>query len=362
MEKLITHPIIKELLDRYKIIWSLSHVASLAHWDLQTYMPKQGATARGEALSKVASLSQKLFLDNDFVSLIEKAERESGLNEYERAIIRLLKRALKYYQKLPKEFIEEFTKVTNQARVVWEEAKEKSEFSIFEPYLQKIIELCRKKAEYLGYKEHPYDALLDDYEEGLTTKEAEEFFNSIKERIISLVKYIKNSPRFKHEHPLEHESYEVEAMKQFIKKLLDYIHHNPENLRIDSAAHPFSMAVGPGDHRITTRYLGKDFKNTYSSTIHEYGHALYDMQCHNDLCYTPIWGGSSLIIHESQSRFWENLIGRSKEFMNLFYKEIHKTGIPDKHTLEDFYEYLNLVRPSPIRTEADEVTYHLHMK
>jgi carboxypeptidase Taq len=150
-------------------------------------------------------------------------------------------------------------------------------------------------------------------------------------------------------------------MKDFIKKLLDYLHENPNNLRIDTAAHPFSLSLDPGDHRITTRYSEKDFKQPYSSTTHEFGHALYNMQCHEDLCYTPIWGGSSLVIHESQSSFWENLVGRSKEFIALFYKEIYRTGIQDKHKLEDIYEYFNLVRPSLIRTEADEVTYHLHI-
>mgnify|MGYP001613220093 CR=1 FL=1 len=361
MGKLINHPLIVELLDKYRTIWSLGHVSALANWDLQTYMPKDGVSARGEALSKVASLSQSLFLDEKFVSLIQQAEKETNLNEYENGIIRILKRGLKYYQKLPKEFIEELTKTTNDARVKWEEAKNKDDFSIFEPYLQRIIELSRKKAEYLGYEEHPYDALLDEFEEGLTTRETEAFFASIKERIIALTKYIKNSSKFKHEHPLEHETYEVELMKKFTLTVLDYIHDNKNNLRIDVTSHPFSSSFGPGDHRITTRYSGKNFRDSYTSTIHEYGHALYEMQSHEGLNYTPIWGGSSLVIHESQSRFWENFIGRSKDFMSLFYKEIYKTGIPSKHLLEDFYEYLNLVRPSLIRTEADEVTYHLHV-
>src|SRR3989338_7296211 len=195
---LIKHHLIKELLEKYKVLWALGHVSALAHWDLETYMPKEGAKARGESLGKIASLSQSLFLDEKFVSLIEKADDEKNLNDYEKAILRLLKRSLKYYQKLPPEFIEDFVKTTSEATVVWRAAKEKNDFSLFKPYLEKIVELSRKKAEYLGYKEHPYDALLDDYEEGLTTKDAQIFFDSIKNPIIELINYVKSSKKFKH--------------------------------------------------------------------------------------------------------------------------------------------------------------------
>jgi len=360
--KLIQHPIIIKLLEKYRILWALNHVSALAHWDLETYMPKEGAKARGEALSKIASLSQSLFLDKTFVDLIEQAAKETGLNEYELAVVRLLKRSLKYYQKLPPEFIEDFVKTTSEATVVWRNAKEKSDFSLFEPYLEKIVQLARKKAEYLGYKEHPYDALLDDYEEGLTTKDAQNFFDSIKNPIVELINYVKNSKNFKHEHPLEHEEYDVEQMKKFTEKLLQFIHYNMDHIRIDTSSHPFSIYLGPGDQRITTRYEGKDFASAYSSAIHEYGHALYNLQSHEDLHYTPISGGNSVVIHESQSRFWENFLGRSKEFIKFFYEDIIKIEKAiGKYSVDDIYEYLNLVRPSLIRTEADEVTYHLHV-
>ena len=196
--KLISNSLIKELLEKYNVLWALGHVSSLAHWDMETYMPKEGIKARGEALSKIASLKQNLFLDKEFVDLIERCDSEKKLNDYEKAIVRILKRALRDYQKLPKEFIEDFVRTTSEATVIWREAKEKGDFSIFAPYLEKIVALSRKKAEYLGYKEHPYDALLDEYEEGLTSKEAEYFFDSIKKPVINLLDYIKKSSKFKH--------------------------------------------------------------------------------------------------------------------------------------------------------------------
>ena len=360
--KLIKHKFILEILDKYKVIWSINHVWALANWDLSVYMPEEGATARGEAIGKIATLSQKLFLDKEFIELIEKADREKDLNDYERAIIRMLKRSLKYYEKLPAEFIEEFSRVASESQIAWKNAKEKNDFSIFEPHLEKIVELTKKKAEYLGYLEHPYDALLDEYEEGLTVKEVEKYFDSIKKPLVELIKYIKESKRFKSEHALEKQEYDIEKMKKLTDKMLRFIHYNMNHIRVDVSSHPFSISLGKGDARITTRYEGKDFARSYSSTIHEYGHALYEIQSHDDLHYTPISGGSSLVIHESQSRFWENFIGKSKEFISLMYKDIIE--VEDKFkdfSVDEIYDYINLVKPSLIRTEADEVTYHLHV-
>lgn len=360
--KLIKHKFILEILDKYKVIWSLNHLGALGNWDLSVYMPEEGATARGEALGKIATLSQKIFLDKEFVELIKKADLEKDLNDYERAIIRMLKRSLKYYEKLPAEFIEEFSKVTSESHIAWKNAKEKNDFSIFEPYLEKIVELTKKKAEYLGYEKHPYDALLDEYEEGLTVEEVEKYFISIKKPIVNLIKYIQGSKKFRKEHDLEKQEYDIEKMKKLTDKILKFIHYNLSHIRVDVSSHPFSISLGKGDARITTRYEGKDFARSYSATIHEYGHALYEIQSHEDLHYTPISGGSSLVIHESQSRFWENFIGKSKEFISLLYKDIIE--VEDKFnnfSVDEIYDYFNLVKPSLIRTEADEVTYHLHV-
>lgn len=361
-EKRLKNPMIKELMERYKTIWALNHFGALANWDSHTYMPEEGIEARGEALGKLAVLSQNLFLDKDFTSLIRRAETEKDLNDSEKAVLRLLNRALKFYQKLPSKFIEEFTKLTSDAHPAWKKAKEENDFSIFAPFLEKIIEMTKRKAEYLGYEKHSYDALLDEFEEGLTTEKCEAFFREIKEPLKSLISYIKKSSKYKEEHELENQTYETEKMKVFADFILKTLHYNMGHIRLDQTAHPFSQNLGKGDHRITTWYVGKDFARTYSSVIHEYGHALYDIQSHEDLHYTPIEGGSSMILHESQSRFWENYVGQSKEFLSTIIENLKKTNPEfEKYSLEDLYEYMNIVRPSLIRTEADEVTYHMHI-
>ncbi|MDO8508716.1 MAG: carboxypeptidase M32 [Nanoarchaeota archaeon] len=359
---LIKHPSIRKILEHYRVIWSLNHLSGLGNWDLETYMPEEGSEARGEALSKIASLSQKLFLEKEFVELIKESSKLNDLNDYEKAIIRMLLRDLEFYEKLPSAFIEDFVKTTSEATTVWRKAKNSSNFSLFEPYLKKIVELCKKKAEYLGYKESPYDALLDRYEEGLTTKEVEKYFASIKTILVELTNRIKKSESYRGSHSLEEEKYDIETMHKFNQKLLKFIHGELTHLRIDVSSHPFSTSLGKGDARITTRYKGKDFAGTYGSTMHEYGHSLYEIQSHNDLHYTPIAGGSSLIVHESQSRFWENFIGRSEEFLKLIYGDLVEAQPSfKKYDLSEIYKYLNLVKPSLIRTEADEITYHLHI-
>ena len=359
---LITHHLILELLKKYRPIWSLNHLTALAHWDMQTYMPKDGIEARGEALSDAATLSQTLMCEPAFAALIEKASRENNLNEYEQGIVRMLLRSLRYYRALPPEFIAEFVKTTNDANPVWEKAKKTNNFALFEPSLEKIVALARKKAEYLGYGNSPYDALLDEFEEGLTSREVETYFAAIRRPLQELLKKIQCSSKYRHEHALEKETYSKEKMHEFTQKVLALIHYNADHLRVDLSAHPFSTCIGKGDVRITTRYEGKDFARSYSATVHEYGHALYDLQSHEDLHYTPIAGGTSLVIHESQSRFWENCIGRSREFLEQIREEVIKVDSKfAAYSLDQMFEYLNLVRPSLIRMEADEITYHFHV-
>lgn len=358
----ITHPLIQTLLEKYRVIWSLNHLSALANWDISTYMPEEGSAARAEALSKVARLTQQLFLEMDFVGDIEKASREHGLNEYEQALVRLLKRSLKFYQKLPPAFVEEFTKVTSEAHHVWKKAKETNQFALFQPYLERIVVLARQKAEYLGYEQQPYDALLDEYEEGLTTSDVEEYFATLVPRLRSLLQHILRSPRYRSEHELEHEVYEAQRMEQLNQKILELVHYNLNHLRLDTAPHPFSTGIGPGDTRITTRYEGKDFRRSYTATIHEYGHALYEIQSHPDFYYTPLAGGTSLVIHESQSRFWENMVGRSRSFLAFLSPHLQLLGKKfAQYSVDELYHYLNLVKPGLIRTEADEVTYHFHV-
>ena len=357
-----TNRIINELLEKYKTIWSLDYAMALADWDLNTYMPENGIVARGEMLAKINTLKQKIFLDKNFVRLIKSAENKKDLNDYEKGVLRTLKRSLARYEKLPSEFLEEFSKVTSESQLVWTKAKKNDDFSIFAPYLDKIINLTLRQSEYIGYNNHPYDALLDDYEENLLTSDLDAYFNSIRDDLVDLLDYIKKSSKFLSVSPIEDEKYDIDKMKQLNLDILKYFNRNSKKMRMDISSHPFSTYLGRSDARITTRYKHNDFQQSLSCVTHEFGHALYNLQCDPMLDYTPIDQGNSLVVHESLSRFWENIIGKSRNFVKRFHTDIGQLSSEmQKHSIDDIYKYFNLVKPSLIRVEADEITYHFHI-
>jgi carboxypeptidase Taq len=366
--EVFVNPAIKKILSHYRVLWALGHLENLAQWDLEVYMPEKAAKDRGEALAKLSSLYQQLFLDKEFVSLIRRAEEQSGkLNEYEAGVVRVLKRWLRVYQALPKEFVEEWERTTSRAKVAWRQAKEQNDFSKFKPFLEKLVELAIKKAEYLGFKEHPYDALVDFYEEGWTTKEIEKFFAEIYPPLKKILSQVLTSENYVSEHPLEKMDYDRHQAEALNRKVLNFLGADWGRLRIDVSAHPFTNSLSINDARITTWYHQKDFVRSLSSTLHEFGHALYELQVDPKLSMTPIGGGVSLGIHESQSRFWENFVGRSQEFIELFIADFAALSprikkFIDKEGVDGVYNYFNIVRPGLIRVEADELTYHFHIK
>ncbi len=354
--------LVGEILKRYRRIWALSHVSALAEWDSDVMMPKGGSSLRGEAFAELAVLKQRFITDSSFVELVRRASREE-LNDYERGVIRILERSIHYYSSLPSEFVAEEERVIEAAKRAWEEAKQKSEFSIFRPHLERIFELQRKKAEYLGYDEHPYDALVDLYEEGATKRFLDRFFSVLVPEVSRLLKRIVSSPEFVERHELEDLTYVREDMERLNRFVLTAFGAPWDHFRMDVSAHPFTVDLaGPQDVRITTWYHGRDFRRSLLAAVHEWGHALYELQQDPELCCTPVSGGVSLGIHESQSRFWENHIGRSLAFVETFF-DAFRLAIPSigAYDIRDVYKYFNLVRPELIRVEADEVSYILHI-
>jgi len=352
---------VKQILEHYRVIWALSHAQGVMGWDSETYMPEEGIKARAIARAEISQLIQKFMLDEKFVKLIEKAEEEKDLTDVEKGIVRALKRDLKYYQRVPPEVVKEFAKVTSEAFVAWRNAKEKARFDLFAPYLEKIVELSRVIAEKLGYKEHPYDALLDLYEEGLTSRDVEEVFSTLEPGVRRLLSKLeaRGWPR---RHPLEEMPYERPRVEAAIFEVLELLGYPKARFRVDVSPHPFTVGIGaPYDVRITVRYRGVDFREPLFSALHEYGHALYELNIDESLAFTPVGTGVSLGIHESQSRFMENVVGRSREFTRKIAPILRRHLPLEQYSDEDLYYYFNVVRPSLIRTEADEVTYNLHI-
>ncbi len=360
---LIRSPTLREMVKRLRVLWALGHASALMGWDLETYMPKKGIRDRSVASEEISALMHSIATAPWLRELLSKAEKElNAYNEYEKGLYRVVSRMVRIETSLPEELVRREARITSKATKVWEEAKKQEDFARFKPYLEEIVEIQREKAERLGYEEHPYDALLDLYEEGLRSRDVDQVFDKLvpeTKRVLAAIERRGYYPRW---HPLEGVGYEEAKARETVRRILDYLDYPWDRARVDVSAHPFTIDMGVNDVRITVRYEGVDFKRFVYSTMHEYGHALYELQQDPRLSYTPLIGGVSLGVHESQSRFWENIVGRSPWYMLVLKKIVDDTlGVTRGLSAEELYRYVNTVRPSPIRVDADEVTYNLHI-
>ena len=353
-------PLIMDIVEKYKPLWALDSVGSLLEWDMETYMPLGSSEQRGVAVAQTQLLRQEGMLQ--LLDLITRAEMSKGLNDSEAGFVRVLRRDLDYYTKVPPKLLEDILRTATEGTVVWREARKKSDFSMFKPYLEKMVDLKREEAEKLGYEGHPYNALMDRFEEGITTNDVDRIFAPLGSDLKGILAKVVSEGEFPSAHPLEGIRYEETAMKRVNDDALKLLQMPEKTFRMDVSTHPFTTSMSVEDVRITTRYEGKDFKASLFSTVHESGHAIYELQIDPSLDYTPLSRATSLGVHESQSRFWENFIGRSREFVKGIYPSL-KSNLPfvAQYNEDEIYRYINSVKPSLIRTDADEVTYNFHI-
>jgi carboxypeptidase Taq len=355
--------IVNQILDAYKPMWSLNHAISLMGWDFETYMPTSGTEERGMADSQLHILHKNLLLNKDFVGLVESAKKLDGLSDLEKGIVRVLNREITKQIKIPNELTQAESLERIRGNMAWREARQKSDFMMYAPHLKKMIEIKKQIADKIGYEKHPYDALLDSFEEDLTVDDLDKVFGELTPRIQKILKKLVDlgSP-FCKESKLAKSKYDIQSVDKLNHDILTLLQYDRKRFRMDVSTHPFTETMGLNDVRITTRYEGTDFKKSISSTIHEAGHALYDLQCDQSLSVTPLEGGSSLALHESQSRFWENIVGRSLSFVQLIAPMIRKqVNFANQVTDHELYLYFNNVKADYIRVDADEVTYNLHI-
>jgi carboxypeptidase Taq len=351
---------VRSILEKYRTIWALNHATQLMEWDLETYMPQEGAVARGASLSELSILMQKLTLELE--PEVKAASKLKQLDDEERGLLRVINRRIEYYSKVPSELISQIQKATTEARVVWRNARAKSDFALFKPHLERLLELKKEEGEKLADGKDPYDALLDKSEEGLSSSIMDGIFKTLIPSLKQLVSKVTASNYFPSRHELEEVKYDVNAMAALNSDILSLLKMPASRFRMDVSTHPFTISFDVNDVRITTRYEGKDFKSSMYSTIHESGHAIYELQVSQELAYTPLARGVSSGFHESQSRFWENIIGRSKDFIELLEPYIKKhLSFTSKYDSEALFRYVNTVRPSLIRVDADELTYNFHI-
>jgi carboxypeptidase Taq len=352
-----------ELIKTLREIGLLGSVGSVLHWDERTQMPPKGTEHRANQLSVLSRLVHEQFTSRRIGELLGEVESSADMKNEDVAVnVRETRRAYERATKVPAALVEELAKVGILSQAAWAEARKKSDYASFEPWLGKILALKQKEIDCVGYKVSRYDALLDPFEPDETAEGIEKVFASLREPLIQLVGAIVDSGR---KAPLEilERSYPAAGQKALSREAAKAVGFDFEAGRLDVSTHPFCSGTGPGDTRMTTRYDEKYFGDAFFGVLHETGHGLYDQGLPAEEFGLPLGEAISLGIHESQSRMWENFVGRSRAFWKYFFpraRRVFPQTLGDVNE-EQWYFAVNDVRPSFIRTEADEATYNLHI-
>lgn len=357
---------LKEILLEIKKFQSIE---ALLSWDQETYMPDESGDIRAEHISFLNTLAHQLHtgerfqaLLKDYVDLETGSIKNNKANDETKRFLHLVWKDYHTASALPQDFVKEYSLHTSKSQQIWQKARINNDFKMFAPYLEKMIELKKKEAEYYGYKTTPYDALLDNYEPEMTSDKVTAYFYELKEYLVSLVKRIKNSTVHIDETPLNRD-FDENKQWDFTLRVIDDMGFSMKKGRQDRSAHPFTTNFHPTDVRITTRTDKNNLKTGLFGTIHETGHGLYEQGIKIEDYGTPFGEAISYGIHESQSRLWENMVGRNSNFWEYYFpilSSLFKESLNDID-LPTFYKMINAVNPSLIRVEADEVTYSLHI-
>ncbi|CAH0345472.1 carboxypeptidase M32 [Bacillus sp. CECT 9360] len=354
-----------EFLEYVKKISSYGEALGLIYWDLRTGAPKKGVEQRSEVVGMLSSEIFNLSTSEKmagFIASMSSAEARKTLSDTTTKIVEECKKEYERNKKIPAEEYKEFVVLQSKAESVWEDARAADDFAMFQPYLEQIVAYTRKFVGYWGYEGNPYNTLLDMYEPGVTVDVLDQVFGELRERIVPLVKKISESEN-KPETSFLFKRFPKEKQKEFSLEILKQLGYDFEAGRLDETVHPFATGLNVGDVRITTRYDEHDFRGAIFGTIHECGHAIYEQNISKELTGTLLDDGTSMGIHESQSLFFENFIGRNYSFWKKQYPLLKQfaPGQFEHVELDDFYRAINESKPSLIRVESDELTYSLHI-
>ena len=354
----------QKLLAQQKRVAILDSVQGVLEWDYRTYMPKEGAPHRAEQSALLAGLRHEWSTAPEVGAMLNELEQgEYGGNKLSVEAVNLREWRHDYDRmvKLPKELVEELTRTSTHAQDAWKKARETRQFNLFRPWLEKTITLKRREANYLGYDDEPYDALLDGFEPGARTSEVAVVLSHLRDQLVVILKAIAGSPRQPDVSCL-HREFPAAAQAAFGREVAEAIGYNFDSGRLDTTTHPFCSGLGPSDVRITTRYDEHFLNGALFGVIHESGHGIYQQNLPGEHWGSPAGDPVSLGIHESQSRLWENMVGRSRAFWEHWFPKA-QAAFPALRDvkLDDFHFAINAVKPSFIRVEADEVTYNLHI-
>lgn len=360
MDKVVQEKL-KDLREYLKKLEYLNSAIGVLYWDMRVGIPRKGIPYRSEVLGYLSTEGYKLETSDEVRDYIEYFSGVDGLDKVTSSMLEHVKKNYEKTKKVPEDRYREYVVLTSEAESIWEEAKAKSDFSMFKPYLERIVEFQKEMIGYWGYEGNKYNALLDLYEPGFTVEKIDKVFKEVRDAIVELLSKIKASGYAPDTKVLQG-FYSKKSQEELGVHILNKIGYDFDAGKMDESVHPFTIEFSNKDVRITTSYLENDFTSALFSCIHEGGHGIYEQNISDELIGTTLASGVSMGIHESQSRFYENILGRSREFWRGFYPEIIKT-YPQFENLkyEDFYRAINNVNPSLIRTDADELTYSLHI-
>jgi carboxypeptidase Taq len=344
-------------------ISDLTAVAQLLGWDKETQMPKGAAASRATQTATMARLLHQKSTAPRLLELLATLEPSlSAEDSLDGALIRLLRLEVERKAKLPTEFVAEFAAARSLSGSVWEASRYKNDWKAFLPHLEKMFEFARRSADLYGFETHPYDALLPDFDPGLKTADIKAIFADVRAFTMPLLQKIQAKGESVDYSILERH-YPIQAQRAFGLEVAQAFGYNLHHGRLDVTAHPFATNFGKDDVRITTRFDPHFFSTAFFGTLHESGHAMYEQNTADELRRTPLARGAWSTVHESQSRLWENLVGRSSGFWQFWFERAQKHFPDALHDVdaETMYRLVNRVRPSLIRVEADELTYNLHI-
>jgi len=358
-------PSVTEQYDQYKTalqkIADVKYASAVLQWDQETYLPPKGADMRGRQIATLAEIAHQQFTDPALGALLKALNEAGGLDEKQQRNVELSLEDYKRATKFSSSFVRELSEAINKSFHAWIQARKENDFTIFEPSLDALIQLKKKEANIIGFTGHPYDALMNDYDKGLTVAITDKVFNELRPQLLALLDKIKAAPQV--DNSFLHQPFSKTKQWEFGMELLRRMGFDFEAGRQDISEHPFTTNFNHADVRVTTRIDENDLGNMAWSCIHEGGHALYEQGLPGEAYGLPLGEYCSLSIHESQSRLWENNIGRSLPYWQHNYP-LAKHLFPEALSainVEDFYKGINKVQPSLIRTEADELTYHFHV-
>jgi carboxypeptidase Taq len=355
----------QELIQRSREQSLLGSCAELLAWDEETYMPRAGAAHRGNQQALLAGLHHEQATDPRLGELLRVVESSSLVADPlspEAVNVRELRRGYDRLTRVPRKLVEELARTTSLAQREWVVARQEGDFALFRPWLDKIVTLKRREAEAIGYETVPYDALLDEHEPGARCADLAVLFDTLRRGLLPLIAEITDSGH-KPDVSILRRDYALDRQRTFGEMTAAAIGFDFQRGRLDTATHPFSTSIGPGDCRITTRYNTQHFSDAFFCILHEAGHGLYEQGLDPAHHGTPMGEVGSLAVHESQARLWENTVGRRRSFWEHFFplaRQVFHDALGDV-SLESFHRAINYVEPSLTRVTADEVTYNLHI-